>query len=123
MQGYPKGKYVGQIRQEMEQLENKMAKKMLSIAQNYYKWSRYQAALIMLQNLQKDFPSALCSENIRFLELKARYAWSRGKVSEEQKHEQQRLALEVCQRFISTYPGSMYVPQVQRIQCKLQKTR
>ena len=72
---YPEGTYADKARAQLEELNNKLARKAFNSAKLYYQLAHYRATVVTLANFQKDFPSAPYNEEAAYLKAEAQYKY------------------------------------------------
>jgi outer membrane protein assembly factor BamD len=109
---YPGGAYVDEASVQLEVLNNKLALKDFNNAKVYYQLTHYRAAVITLENFQKDFPTSPYNEEAAYLKAGAQYRYLKKTKGIDQK-EQSNIAIKYCQEFLDNYPDSQYTSAVE----------
>src|SRR3569832_106057 len=81
---YPKGVYLHEASTQLGKLGEKLALKDLNTAKLYHRLMHYRAAVVTLENYQKDFPNSSYNEEVAYLKADAQYQYFR-KVEEKYK--------------------------------------
>ena len=72
---YPEGVYVDEARTQLGELDNKLALKAFNSAKLYHQLLHYRAAVVTLENFQKDFPNSSYHEEAAYLKVDAQYRY------------------------------------------------
>jgi outer membrane protein assembly factor BamD len=115
---YPEGAYVDKSSVQLEELDNKLALKDFSTAKLYRRLTHYQAAVVTLENLQKDFPDSSYNKEAAYLKADAQYLYFKETKGPEQE-KQLNIAIKYCQEFLDNYPDSPYALAVGEMYEKL----
>jgi outer membrane protein assembly factor BamD len=75
LDSYPGGAYVHEANIQLGELDNKFALKAFNSAKLYHQLAHYRAAVVTLQNFQKDFPDSLYNEEAAYLKVDAQYCY------------------------------------------------
>ncbi len=104
---YPEGAYVNKSSVQLEELDNKLALKDLNSAKLYRRLTHYRAAVVTLENLQKDFPASSHNEEAAYLKADAQYLYFKETQGPDQE-KQLNISIKYCQEFLDNYPDSPY---------------
>ncbi|MCU0318106.1 MAG: outer membrane protein assembly factor BamD [Amoebophilaceae bacterium] len=103
---YPEGKHVEQAGVQLETLNRKLALKELNSAKLYHQLTHYRAAVVTLNNFQKDFPGSVYDEEASYVKANAQYRHFKKEGADQKKL--WRVAIKYCQEFLNHYPDSEY---------------
>ena len=81
---FPKSAHVPEANKLMDELRIKLEQKALNEVQLYYDLQQYQAAVLVGENLLKDFPETKNGEYVRYLLTKASYLLAENSVIDKQ---------------------------------------
>ncbi len=115
---YPESPRIEDCNKLIDELRAKLEKKDLIIAQFYYRVSDYNACIISLTNLIKDFPDSKNKEDILYQLLQAKYNYAVKSIPEK-RNERVEDAKLTCNELINLYPGGKYFSEAKSIQAKL----
>lgn len=77
---YPQGVYVNKANIQLRELNNKLALKAFNSAKLYHQLTYYRAAVITLENFQKDFSDSSYNEEAAYLKVDAQYCYFKAMV-------------------------------------------
>lgn len=108
---YPESKRADKANDLIDELRLKLENKAFHEATLYLDLRQYQAAIVSLQNILKDFPDTKNNEQIRYLIVKANYELALRSIysKKENRFEQVQTSAEL---FKSKYPTSKYRKEV-----------
>ncbi len=109
---FPQSKKVEQCNQLMDELRQKLAKKELDVALTYFYIESYQAAHITFSNLLKEYPDTKNRETVMEYMVKNMYLYAQNSV-DQKKEERYRLCIDLANAFISAYPKSANLKDVE----------
>lgn len=118
LQHYPNGSYVGQVRTQLEELNEKLALKTFSGGKLYHRLGYYRAAVVTLESFQQEFPFSSYNEEAAYLKADAQYRYLK-EVAEDEKHEQLGIAMRHLQELLDSYPDSSYIVKMEKTHGKL----
>jgi outer membrane protein assembly factor BamD len=72
---YPSGDYVDKASVQLRELGDKFALKVFNGAKLYHQLTHYRAAVVTLENFQKDFPDSAYIEEAAYLKVDAQYCY------------------------------------------------
>ncbi len=104
---YPKSERVADANRIIDEMRGKLERKSFERAKLYVTLEEYQAAVIALQNVVRDFPGTQYTEESMFLVVKAWYLYALGSIESKQLERYEK-AKEAYQDFISEYPISAF---------------
>jgi outer membrane protein assembly factor BamD len=117
---YPEGVYVNSASAQLKELNSKLALKDFNNAKLYHRLTHYRAAVVTLENLQKDFPDSPYNEEAAYLKADAQYLYSKATNEPDLDQEQQlNIAIKYCQEFLDKYPDSPYTLAVREMYATL----
>jgi outer membrane protein assembly factor BamD len=108
---YPRSERISECNTLIDNLRGKLEKKAFEIASLYLKMENYNAAITAFNNVLKDFPGTDYKEEIMFNLAKAYYLYAENSIAEKKK-ERHQSALEAYDAFVTAYPDSEYIKQV-----------
>lgn len=113
MDQYPKGQFTPNALSQHNALNEKLALKAFNSAKVYIKLKYYKAAIITLENIQKDFPTTELKEEIAFLKVTTQHKLS--KKTQKEKAKEYYTTIDFCQAFLKDFPTSEYTRTVEKI--------
>ncbi len=108
---YPKSERIAECNDLIDRLREKLERKAFGIAKLYLKMENYNAAITAFNNVLKDFPGTDYKEEIMFSLAKAYYLYAENSIDEKKK-ERHQSAIEAYDAFVTAYPESDYLKQV-----------
>ena len=114
---YPEGKYAEQAGIQLDVLNKKLALKDLNSAKLYHQLTHYRAAVVTLNNFQKDFPGSVYDEEAAYVKADAQYRHFKKEKGNQK--EQLHIAIKYCQEFLDRYPDSAYTLEVRAMHSNL----
>ncbi len=116
---FPQSKYAVQSNNLIKELRVKLETKAFNTAKLYHKLQRYQAAIIALENFQKDFPDSYMQEEAAFLRVASQFEMAE-KSYEHKKKERYEKSVAFYQNFIDRYPESRFLKEAETMFAKSQ---
>ena len=116
---YPFGEKAKEANDLIDELRNKLQMKSYNIANLYYKMEDYRAAIVSYEGMLKDYPDTEFKEEILYRIIRSYYQYA-FKSIEEKKKERYESAVKVYYDFVSLYPDSKYIDEVQRMRQRVQ---
>lgn len=116
---YPESKYAESCNQDLKDLRHRLEEKAYEKAKLYYKTSgvtiaNFKAAVVAIDNFQKDFPDSEYIEELSFLKVQSQY--DLAEVSFENKQRERYTdALKFYEEFIDKFPKSKYIKQAEKV--------
>jgi outer membrane protein assembly factor BamD len=111
---FPYGEKAQEATEYIEELRLKLQLKDYNIADLYFKMEDYQAAIVSYENLLEDYPDTAFKEDILFKIITAYYQYAQKSIREKQP-ERFEDAVRIYFEFISLFPDSEYMPDVEKI--------
>lgn len=111
---YPNSKRVEQCNALINQMRQKLEKKAVAEAELYYDLKQYQSAVHAFENVLTDYPDTKEAEQLRYLTVKSTFLLAENSIYEKQVERFQE-TLKKCKVFMSKYPESKYIKEVQTI--------
>ena len=116
---YPESKYAGSCSQDLKDLRHRLEEKSYEKAKLYYKTSgvtiaNYKAAVVVIDNFQRDFPDSEYIEELSFLKVQSQYDLAEVSYEIKQK-ERYTDALKFYEDFIDAFPKSKYINQAEKV--------
>jgi outer membrane protein assembly factor BamD len=78
LNAYPQGVYVNKANVQLRELNGKLTLKAFNSAKLYHQLTHYRAAVITLENFQKDFPDSSYNEEAAYLKADAQYCYCKA---------------------------------------------
>lgn len=116
---FPESKYSEGCNQNLKDLRHRLEEKAYEKAKLYYKTSgvtiaNFKAAVVAIDNFQKDFPDSEYIEELSFLKVQSQY--DLASVSFENKQRERFSdALKFHEEFIDKFPKSKYIKQAEKV--------
>ena len=116
---YPESKHGETCNQNLKDLRHRLEEKSYEKAKLYYKTSgvtiaNFKAAVVAIDNFQRDFPDSEYIEELSFLKVQAQYELA--EVSYENKQRERYTdALKFYEAFIDVFPKSKYIKQAEKV--------
>ncbi len=115
---YPDSKYAESCNQNLKDLRHRLEEKAYEKAKLYYKTSgvtiaNFKAAVVAIDNFQKDFPDSEYIEELSFLKVQAQYELATVSYETKQR-ERYNDAMKFYEEFIDKYPQSKYLKQAEK---------
>lgn len=111
---HPYSDYKERAETILDELQEKLEIKAFKNATQYYDLRRYEAAIIALDNFQKDYPDSDLNEEASYFKLAAQYQLAEQSIVSKQK-DRYYTTIEYCQNFIDKYPQSEFVGRAESI--------
>lgn len=116
---YPTSKYAESCNQDLRDLRHRLEEKAYEKAKLYYKTSgvtiaNFKAAVVAIDNFQKDFPDSEYIEELSFLKVQSQYDLAAVSFENKQR-ERYSDALKFYEDFIDKYPKSKYIKQAEKV--------
>ena len=86
LDSYPDGAYANKARSQLRELDDKLALKDFNSAKLYYQLAYYRAAVVTLENFQKDFADSSLHEEAAYLKASAQHRYYFEEIAEMHKH-------------------------------------
>jgi len=102
---YPKSERVAKANEIIDEMRAKIELKAFENAKMYVKLEEYQAAVVALQNVIRDFPGTNYTEEAMFLIVKSWYLYAVGSVPHKQQERFEK-AKDAYQEFVADFPNS-----------------
>jgi outer membrane protein assembly factor BamD len=112
---YPEGTYANRASAQLKELDSKLALKDFNSARLYHRLTHYRAAVVTLENLQKDFPDFCYNEEAAYLKADAQFLHFKETKGTDQKQQQLNIAIKYCQEFLDKYTDSPYTLAVREM--------
>ncbi|MBR5720636.1 MAG: outer membrane protein assembly factor BamD [Bacteroidales bacterium] len=109
---YPLSPKIEECNGYIDELWAKLEEKDFRIAMMYFKMEEYKAAIVCFKNILKDYPNTSHKEIILCNIVKAGYEYARNSVPLKQR-ERFKEMVENYQKFISTFPDSQYIKEIE----------
>jgi outer membrane protein assembly factor BamD len=104
---FPKSAKVAEANKLIDEMRAKMERKAFENARLYFILQEYQAAVVSLQNVIRDFPGTTYTEEAMFLIVKSWYMYASGSIATKQRERYEK-AKESYQMFINDFPTSKF---------------
>jgi outer membrane protein assembly factor BamD len=116
---YPESKYAEACSQNLKDLRHRLEEKAYEKAKLYYKTSgvtiaNFKAAVVAIDNFERDFPDSEYIEELSFLKVQAQFELA--EVSYETKQRERYTdAMRFYEEFIDKFPKSKYIKQAEKV--------
>jgi len=117
---YPTSERVEECNRLIDELHEKLQKKEFEIAKLYLKMEKYEAAVVSFDNLLLDYPDTKYREDAMFYSIKSYYYYASKSVRSKRKERYQEAA-DIYNQFISMYPESKHMRDVEFMYNKAMK--
>lgn len=104
---FPRSERVADANRLIDEMRAKLERKAFERAKLYVILEEYQAAVIALQNVIRDFPGTNFTEESMFLIVKSWYLYALGSIEAKQRERFEKTK-EAYQDFITDFPSSQY---------------
>lgn len=116
---FPDSKYAESCNQDLKDLRHRLEEKAYEKAKLYYKTSgvtiaNFKAAVVAIDNFQKDFPDSEYIEELSFLKVQSQYELALVSFETKQR-ERFASALTFYEDFIDAFPKSKYIKQAEKV--------
>lgn len=111
---HPYSDYKERAEAILDELQEKLEAKAFKNATQYYDLERYKAAIISLDNFQKDYPDSDMNEAASYYKLDAQYQLAEQSIASKQR-DRYYTAIEFYETFIDKYPKSEFVSRAESI--------
>lgn len=111
---FPNSQRVIEANNMMDEMRQKLELKAYYIAKLYYKRNDYNAAIVMLKNLLRDYPETKRREEINYYIAMASYDYAMKSI-ESKKQERLLNSENLCKTYINQYPNGRYIKDIQTI--------
>ncbi|GGD71149.1 putative outer membrane protein assembly factor BamD [Emticicia aquatilis] len=116
---FPESKYAESCNQNLKELRHRLEEKAYEKAKLYYKTSgvtiaNFKAAVVAIDNFQKDFPDSEFIEELSFLKVQSQYDLAAVSFENKQR-ERYTDALKFYEDFIDKFPKSKYIKQAEKV--------
>lgn len=117
---YPESDYAKRASKHLDELRGKLEVKAFENAELFYNLGRYKAAVIALENFQKDYPDAPQLPEAAYLRLKSEYDLARNSIYSKQK-ERYEISKTYYFYLIDRYPESKFAKDAENIYDNIEK--
>lgn len=111
---YPTSDYSQRANDIILRLRQRLEIKAFSIAKQYHRLRRFQAAVIAAENFRKDFPDSDLKEEMSWLQLDAQYEYARNSIYTVQEPRYQE-AVNLYYQFVERYPQSEFKKDADKV--------
>ncbi|CAH0997547.1 Outer membrane protein assembly factor BamD [Emticicia aquatica] len=116
---YPDSKYAESCNQDLKDLRHRLEEKAYEKAKLYYKTSgvtiaNFKAAVVAIDNFQRDFPDSEYIEELSYLKVQSQYDLATVSFENKQR-ERFSDALKFYEEFIDVFPKSKYIKQAEKV--------
>ncbi len=98
----------------IKELQSRIYTKTFAVGQTYYNIGYYNSAIHSFRNTLKKYPDNPQREQILYLLVKANYQYAKASVPAKQR-ERYYNTIDAYYNFVSEYPESKYLPEVERM--------
>jgi len=117
---YPKSDRVKACNKLIDELREKLTKKVFNNAKQYYITEYHKSAIIALKNVLLDFPGSEYEEEIYFLIIESSFELAKNSIISK-KQERLENTIAAYNEFVDKYPTSKFLKQAQDTQQKTLK--
>ncbi|AWV98557.1 outer membrane protein assembly factor BamD [Arcticibacterium luteifluviistationis] len=122
---FPKSQYAESCTQNLIDLRERLERKAYEKAILYYNTSgvtiaNYKAAVITIDNFQREFPDSKYNEELAYTQIKSQFELAENSFFRRQ-HERYEKAINFHESFVDDYPSSMYGKELAKIYEEAQK--
>jgi outer membrane protein assembly factor BamD len=111
---YPQSTHLQECNSIIDKLRLKLENKAFDISKLYYNTANYQAALVALQNFQKEFPDSKYREEVGFLQVKSSHLLAINSI-ETKMPARLKTTQDLCQKYLETFPKGKYYSAAESI--------
>jgi len=111
---YPKSEKLPEANRIIDELRYNLEKKRFEHAQQFFKMSEYMAAIFTFQNLIKDFPGSVYTEEASFMIIQSWFLFAEGSMQQKQ-IERYIKVREYFEEFAADFPESKFLPQAKTL--------
>jgi len=108
---YPKSEHAADAAKLIQNLREKLVEKLYANAKMYFGTDDWQAAIISLDNILRDYPDTKYAEELKFIDIKAACECARHSPGGRQADLFYQ-CIRYARQFIETYPASKYLKEV-----------
>jgi outer membrane protein assembly factor BamD len=108
---YTDSKYIPECNSMIDNLRARLSAKAYRLAKLYYNMAEYKSAIVVLQNVVRDYPEIAQKEELEFLTVKSHYLLAINSI-EEKREERLQNTLKAYTDFLYEYPNSKYGPEL-----------
>jgi len=121
---FPESKYAESCTQNLVDLRERLEKKAYEKAVLYYKTSavtiaNYKAAVITIDNFQREFPDSKYNEELAYIQVKSQFELAENSYFRKQRERYEK-SLAFHEAFVDTYKTSTYLKELSSIYTKAQ---
>lgn len=117
---YPDSKYIPECNTMIDKLRARLSSKAYRLAKMYYNMGEHKSAIVVLQNVVKDYPEIAQKEELEFLTVKSNYLLAINSV-EQKKRERLQNTLKAYNEFVYEYPASKYKNELRNFKERCEK--
>jgi outer membrane protein assembly factor BamD len=111
---YPTSKFKDQAIEVIFTTQLKLEKKGFENAKQYVKMRHYKAAIVAMDNFQKNFPDSKYIEEAKYLIIVSNFLLAEKSIYAKQ-HERYSQVLETYKDFIDRYPSSKFIKDAEKL--------
>ncbi|MCU0326883.1 MAG: outer membrane protein assembly factor BamD, partial [Spirosomaceae bacterium] len=115
---FPESKYAEECNKDLKDLRHRLEQKAYEKAKLYYKTRtvtimNLKAAVVTIQNFERDFPDSEFIEELAYLKVQAQYELAQVSFEDKQK-ERYGDVLKFYEKFVDVFPKSKYLKQAEK---------
>lgn len=110
---FPTSKFKDQAIEVIYTVQERLEKKGFENARQYVKMRQYKAAIVAMDNFQKNFPDSKYLEESYFLVVQSKFELAQESVQSKQRERYQNV-LESYKNFVDRYPDSKFLKEAER---------
>ena len=114
LERYPESARRDACLEMIKELQSRIYSKTFALGQTYYNIGYYNSAIHSFRNTLKKYPDNPQREQILYLLVKANYQYAKASVPAKQR-ERYYNTIDAYYNFVSEYPESKYLPEVERM--------
>ena len=111
---YPNSVYFEQASAMINALQYKLEQKNYELSKQFFRLRRYEAAVLSIDNFNKDFPDSDLNEELNYIKVLAQHNYAEQSIAARQKERYQKM-IELYLEFIEDYPESEYIRDAERL--------
>ncbi len=112
---FPASEKVANCNKLIDELRRRLEQKAFAEGELYYNLKQYQSAMLVFENMLRDYPESPDAERVRYLMCKAAYELAQNSVLEKRADRYQEAARKSA-LFLSKHPQGKYSKEVSSIQ-------
>ena len=111
---YPQSKFTEQADEAIKIIQARLEQKGFENARQYHKMRQYKAAIVALENFQKNFPDSKYIEEAQYLIILSQYELAQQSIYSRQE-ERYKEVVEYYKELVDKYPASTFLRDAERV--------